>query len=282
MDNAINNNNDPAEVPEQPIEEESRLQEFVANIPWGKIILGFFILFLLIWAIIYFFNRNSSATPTVTTSTSTTISAVDQSVAARGAESAVVRLGIGDYNKILQPYFSLDNPNIFSANDTRVALMQALNTLEETIKFDLLAHLATQPNREQALDQYQQKLTTTLAQVKQLDVGLVDQGTQLVITLREADQSVKTTLAQLNTILQNGAAEGPLTDAYHNYLKALRDRNVTQLEQATLNELLSQVGPLTTQAEKRLVNITNNRKALIQDVQVIDANDPGLSLIKKP
>ncbi len=282
MDNAINNNNDPAEVPEQPIEEESRLQEFVANIPWGKIILGFFILFLLIWAIIYFFNRNSSSTPTVTTPTSTTISAVDQSVATRGAESAVVKLGIGDYNTVLQPYFSLDNPNVFSANDTRVALMQALNTLEETINFDLLAHLSIQPSREQALDQYQQKLTTTLAQVKQLDTGLVDQGNQLVITLREADQSVKTTLAQLNTILQNGASEGPLTDAYHNYLKALRDRNVIQLEQSTLNELLRQVSPLTMQAEKRLANITDNRKALIQDVQIIDANDPGLNLIKKP
>lgn len=282
MDNAINNNNDPSEVPEHQIEEESRLQEIIANVPWGKIILGFFIIFLLIWAVIYFFNRNQSSTPPVTTPTSTTISAVDQSVAVRGAESAVVKLGVGDYNKILQPYFSLDNPNQFSANDTRVALMQALNVLEETLNFDLLAHLATQPSREQALDQYQQKLTNTLAQVKQLDAGLVDQGAQLVITLRESDQSVKTSLDQLNTILQNGAQEGPLTDAYHNYLKALRDRNVTQLEQSTLNELLVKVGPLTTQAEKRLVNITNNRKALIQDVQIIDANDPGLSLIKKP
>jgi hypothetical protein len=283
MDNAINNNNDTPELPEEEMEGESRLQEVLSSIPWGKVILGFFILFIVIWAVIYFFNRNSSSTPVVvTTTTPVVINAVDQNIVMRGADSAISKLGVADYNKILQPYFSLESPNQFSADDSRVALMQALNTLEQTVNFDLLVHLATEPSREQALNQYEQKLRTTLDQVKQYNALLATQSSQLVITLRGADELVLTRLGRLNNVLQSGAPEAALTEAYHSYLNALRDRAVTQLEQSTLNELLRQVSPLVNQAERRLVNITDNRKALIQDVQIIDASDPGLTLIKKP
>ncbi len=283
MDNAINNNNDTPELPEEEMEGESRLQEILSSIPWGKVILGFFILFIVIWAIIYFLNRNSSSTAVVvTTTTPVVINAVDQNIVMRGADSAISKLGVADYNKILQPYFSLESPNQFSADDSRVALMQALNTLEQTVNFDLLVHLATEPSREQALNQYEQKLRTTLDQVKQYNALLATQSSQLVITLRGADELVLTRLGRLNNVLQSGAPEAALTEAYHSYLNALRDRAVTQLEQSTLNELLRQVSPLVNQAERRLVNITDNRKALIQDVQIIDASDPGLTLIKKP
>ncbi len=283
MDNAINNNNDTPELPEEEMEGESRLQEILSSIPWGKVILGFFILFIVIWAIIYFLNRNSSSTAVVvTTTTPVVINAVDQNIVMRGADSAISKLGVADYNKILQPYFSLESPNQFSADDSRVALMQALNTLEQTVNFDLLVHLATEPSREQALNQYEQKLRTTLDQVKQYNALLATQSSQLVITLRGADELVLTRLGRLNNVLQSGAPEAALTEAYHSYLNALRDRSVTQLEQSTLNELLRQVSPLVNQAERRLVNITDNRKALIQDVQIIDASDPGLTLIKKP
>lgn len=283
MDNAINNNNDTPELPEEEMEGESRLQEILSSIPWGKVILGFFILFIVIWAIIYFLNRNSSSTPVVVTPTSpVVINAVDQNIVMRGADSAISKLGVADYNKILQPYFSLESPNQFSADDSRVALMQALNTLEQTVNFDLLVHLATEPSREQALNQYEQKLRTTLDQVKKYNATLANQTSQLVITLRGADELVLTRLGRLNNVLQSGAPEAALTEAYHSYLNALRDRAVTQLEQSTLNELLRQVTPLVNQAERRLVNITDNRKALIQDVQIIDASDPGLTLIKKP
>lgn len=283
MDNAINNNNDTPELPQEQMEEESRLQEVLSNIPWGKIILGFFILFIVIWAIIYFLNRNSSNTPVVTpTNTPVILNPADQNIVMRGADSAVSKLGVNDYNAILQPYFSLEAPNQFSADDSRVALMQALNTLEQTVNFDLLVHLATQPSREQALNQYEEKLRTTLDQVKQYNATLANQSSQLVITLRGADDLVVTRLNQLNTVLKSGAPQAALTEAYHSYLNALRDRGVMQLEQSTLNELLRQVSPLVNQAEKRLANITDNRKALIQDVQIIDANDPGLTLIRKP
>ncbi len=283
MDNAINNNNETPELPQEEMEGESRLQEILSSIPWGKVILGFFILFIVIWAIIYFLNRNVSTTPVVTTPTSSVvINPVDQNIVMRGADSAVSKLGVGDYNKILQPYFSLESPNQFSADDTRVALMQALNTLEQTVNFDLLVHLATEPSREQALNQYEQKLRTTLDQVKRYNATLANQSSQLVITLRGADELVVTNLSRLNNVLQSGAPETSLTEAYHSYLNALRDRGVTQLEQSTLNELLRQVAPLVNQAERRLTNITDNRKALIQDVQIIDASDPGLTLIKKP
>lgn len=283
MDNAINNNNDSPELPQEEMEGESRLQEVLSSIPWGKVILGFFILFIVIWAIIYFLNRNSSTTPIVVNPTTpVVINSVDQNIVMRGADSAISKLGVGDYNKILQPYFSLENPNQFSTDDSRVALMQALNTLEQTVNFDLLVHLATQPNREQALNQYEQKLRTTLDQVQQYNATLVNQSSQLVITLRGADELVVTSLSRLNDVLRSGAPEAALTEAYHSYLNALRARSVTQLEQSTLNELLRQVAPLVNQAERRLVNITDNRKALIQDVQIIDASDPGLSLIKKP
>ncbi len=283
MDNAINNNNETPELPEEEMEGESRLQEILSSIPWGKVILGFFILFIVIWAIIYFLNRNSSSTPVVVTTTApVVINAVDQNIVMRGADNAISKLGVADYNKILQPYFSLESPNQFSADDSRVALMQALNTLEQTVNFDLLVHLATEPSREQALNQYEQKLRTTLDQVKKYNATLANQSSQLVITLRGADELVLTRLGRLNNVLQSGAPEAALTEAYHSYLNALRDRGVTQLEQSTLNELLRQVSPLVNQAERRLVNITDNRKALIQDVQIIDASDPGLTLIKKP
>lgn len=283
MDNAINNNNDTPELPPEQMEEESRLQEVLSNIPWGKIILGFFILFIVIWAIIYFLNRNSGSSPVVTpTNTPVVLNSADQNIVMRGADSAVSKLGVDDYNAILQPYFSLETPNQFSADDSRVALMQALNTLEQTVNFDLLVHLATQPSREQALNQYEEKLRTTLDQVKQYNATLANQSSQLVITLRGADDLVVTRLNQLNTVLKSGAPQAALTEAYHSYLNALRDRGVMQLEQSTLNELLRQVSPLVNQAEKRLANITDNRKALIQDVQIIDANDPGLTLIRKP
>lgn len=283
MDNAINNNNETPELPEEEMEGESRLQEILSSIPWGKVILGFFILFIVIWAIIYFLNRNSSSSPVVVTPTTpVVINSVDQNIVMRGADNAVSKLGVADYNKILQPYFSLESPNQFSADDSRVALMQALNTLEQTVNFDLLVHLATEPSREQALNQYEQKLRTTLDQVKKYNVALANQSSQLVLTLRGADELVVTRLGRLNNVLQSGAPEAALTEAYHSYLNALRDRGVTQLEQSTLNELLRQVSPLVNQAERRLVNITDNRKALIQDVQIIDASDPGLTLIKKP
>jgi hypothetical protein len=283
MDNAINNNNETPELPEEEMEGESRLQEILSSIPWGKVILGFFILFIVIWAIIYFLNRNSSSSPVVVTPTTpVVINSVDQNIVMRGADNAISKLGVADYNKILQPYFSLESPNQFSADDSRVALMQALNTLEQTVNFDLLVHLATEPSREQALNQYEQKLRTTLDQVKKYNVTLANQSSQLVITLRGADELVLTRLGRLNNVLQSGAPEAALTEAYHSYLNALRDRGVTQLEQSTLNELLRQVSPLVNQAERRLVNITDNRKALIQDVQIIDASDPGLTLIKKP
>lgn len=284
MDNAINNNNDASELPQEQMEEESRLREVLSTIPWGKIILGFFILFIVIWAIIYFLNRNSSSAQVVTTTTNTPviINPADQNIVMRGADSAISKLGVNDYNKILQPYFSLETANQFSADDSRVALMQALNTLEQTVNFDLLVHLATQPSREQALNQYEQKLRTTLDQVKQYNTTLANQGSQLVITLRGADDLVVTRLNQLNNVLKSGATQTALTEAYHSYLNALRDRGVMQLEQSTLNELLRQVAPLVNQAERRLTNITDNRKALIQDVQIIDASDPGLTLIRKP
>lgn len=282
MENEINNN-DSNELSSESSDEGSRLQELISNIPWAKILLGIFVLFLVIWAVIYFFNRGKN-TSTVTPSaqvTSIATNAVDQNIAIKAADNAASKLGVGDYNKILQPYFSLDSSNQFSANDTRVALLQALNTLEATLDFDLLAHLATQPNREQALNQYEQKLRSTVEQMKQYVATLQTQAGQLVITLRAADAQVATTLENLNTVLKNGAPEGPLTESYHSYMTALKDRSIMQLEQSTLNSLLAQVAPLQTQADKRLANITSNHKALVQDIQIIDANDPGLKLIQK-
>lgn len=266
---------------EDEVDGSSRLRELISNVPWGKVVLAIFGLFLLIWLLIYLFGGRGTSTPVQPVTDSVSVGALEQGATTRGAMNATAKLGSADYNRVLQPYFSLDTNPAYSQSDSRVALLQALNTLESAIDYDVLSYLAGSSDRAQALSLYEQKLTSTLATAQQLVDGLTRDLEQTKLAFALADTEVQQSLVALNNALEQQTSGSDVTAAYQAYQKTIEVRTSITVHQGLLNDVIKLAAPLFVRADKRVNNIQLNRQALIDNVQVVDADDPGLILIRR-
>ncbi|MBP7057323.1 hypothetical protein KBB08_02425 [Candidatus Gracilibacteria bacterium] len=282
MDTTPNNSQLPEESGvDSEVDGSSRLRELISNVPWGKVVLAIFALFLLIWLLIYLFGGRGTSAPVQPITDSVAVGALEQGATTRGAMNATAKLGSADYNSVLQPYFSLDANPAYSQSDSRVALLQALNTLESAIDYDVLSYLAGASNREQALNAYEQKLTSTRSTAQQLVDGLTRDLEQTKLAFAVADTEVKEALVVLNNNLEQQASSSDVTAAYQVYQKNIEVRTSITVHQGLLSDVIKLAAPLFGRADKRLNNIQLNRQALIDNVQVVDTDDPGLILIRR-
>lgn len=258
--------------------ESSRLQDFISNIPWGKIILGVFILFLMIWGIIYLFSSKK------TTTTPETIVQVEESkklIASNQANFTTSLLGTENYNTIIQPHFSLD-PTVITATEPKVALLQALGVLEQSLKFDVWAYLANQTDRANALDSYKNKLVSSVNSSTQWLAQANAKRQEVQIAKEQAIARQAQALQQVNATLASDPANTSFIEEYRQFIEANNQVALLDGEIALLNQIINQAPELLAKANIRSQNIDLNHEAIVKDIKVIDLDDPGLRLVIKP
>ena len=144
-----------------------------------------------------------------------------------------------------------------------------------------MSYLASANSREEALNTYEQKLTATVSTVQQLRDVLVREQDQANQASTIAVSETRQTLQTLNQKLSEQASVADITDAYQHYQKSLAARTSITIHQSMLDDIIKLADPLFVRADKRLKNIQLNRQALIDNIQVVEADDPGLVLIRK-
>lgn len=260
---------------------ESRPSEIIFSAPWFKIAIGAVVVFLLAWGGIALFNRifqrqevNVNEIQNVTT--------IDSGIARNQAEKAHTILGAQNYNKVLQPQFTLQTLTTITASDSKVALLQALTVLDNTVEFDVLAYLNSASDREAALKIYESKLKNGIDSVNRLTDTMNKRSESLIqeITSLEADNGQN--LLDLNRLLLENPTNPQVVGSYAQYVRMLQNKAQFEVEQQLVHEVLAQVPSILDNANKRLQNITLNKTALLANIQIVNTEDIGLTLVNTP
>lgn len=259
-------------------EDQSGVSGVLRSIPWKRIVFGALLLFFFVWGLVYLFTSGSSRSPVVVPPV--VIEESKRVLATEQASIAAGLLGSASYNAILQPNFSL-NPVDITANEPKIALLQSASVLEQVLAFDLLAHLETQSNKNDALQQYENKLNQSLGATEQWLTVSADRLRELAGAITNATQQKSSLLQEVNAALVSDPAAATFPALYGHFVEANNQVLVLESDQGLLTQIIRQVNPLLAQARIRKENITLNRDALLQGIQVVDLDDPGLSLILK-
>lgn len=258
----------------------SRLSEFISNIPWGKILLGAFVLFFLIWGGIYLFSGNKSTSTTVVVP-NIQIDEAKKTVAQEQANSVSALLGHENYNATLQPHFSLD-PAQITAEEPKIALLQSAGVLEQTVKFDLWAHLTGEPNRDTALQAYETKLDQALVASANYLAQVNEKRAEVITTKTNTELRQKQLLLTINNLLLADPASPEVVTQYQSFATTADQLARLNSELSLIDQCIKQAKPLIAKAEIRQKNMQLNRNAIVQNIQVVDLDDPGLQFIVKP
>jgi hypothetical protein len=249
---------------------ESRPSEFVFKAPWFKIVIG-----------IALFNRVFQK-PEVNINEMQNVSAVDRGIAGAQAEKARTVLGVQNYNKVLQPQFTLQSLNTITASDPKVALLQALTVLDNTVKFDVLAYLNSASNRDASLKIYESKLINGIDSVNRLLDTMNKRNESLVQEITDLEVENSQNSLELNRLLVENPTNSQVVSSYAQYVRMMQNKAQFEVEQGLIREVLAQVSPILDNANKRLQNITLNKSALLANIQVVNTQDTGLNLINNP
>src|SRR3989304_7289964 len=254
----------PLEAEELP---DSRASEVIFSAPWFKIAVGAVIVFLLAWGGIAFFNRIFQKSE-VNVNEVQNVGTINRSIANNQAEKARNILGKQNYNTVLQPQFSLQTLNTITASDPKVALLQALTILDNTVEFDVLVYLSSSRDRDAALKIYENKLISGLDNVNRLleTMNKRDESlTQEIITLTTENEQI---LPDLNRSLIENPTNPQVVSTYAQYVRLLQSEAQLGVEQQLVREVIAQVNPVLDKANKRLQNITLNKSALLANIQI--------------
>ncbi|OGC81326.1 MAG: hypothetical protein A2V81_00755 [Candidatus Abawacabacteria bacterium RBG_16_42_10] len=268
----------PLEAEELP---DSRASEVIFSAPWFKIAVGAVIVFLLAWGGIAFFNRIFQKSE-VNVNEVQNVGTINRSIANNQAEKARNILGKQNYNTVLQPQFSLQTLNTITASDPKVALLQALTILDNTVEFDVLVYLSSSRDRDAALKIYENKLISGLDNVNRLleTMNKRDESlTQEIITLTTENEQI---LPDLNRSLIENPTNPQVVSTYAQYVRLLQSEAQLGVEQQLVREVIAQVNPVLDKANKRLQNITLNKSALLANIQIVNTKDQGLNLVNNP
>ncbi|MBI4835682.1 MAG: hypothetical protein HY817_00310 [Candidatus Abawacabacteria bacterium] len=257
--------------------ESNNLQEFVSSIPWGKILLGVFVLFLLIWGLIYLFSGPSIPT----TPEEINIDETKRNVAIDQANQAASMLGVASFNALLQPKFSLE-PSDITADEPKIALLQVLGVLEQTLTFDVWAYLQGKDNREQALAEYSDKLSESLNDAQQWLATLNAKKIEVNAAKEDTLRQLNISLSEVNRLLALSPDSAEVITHYTAFVEANYQLARLNSEAQLLVQSANQAFPLLDRATIRKRNIELNRQAIINNIQVVDLDDPGLKLIIQP
>lgn len=255
--------------------DETDFSDTLRSIPWGKIVLGAVVLFLIVWGVVYLFTGNKT-TPTV--DTPIVVEQSKQNIALNQAQVAGSLLGENQYNEILQPNFSLDAVQITS-NEPKVALLQASGVLEQTLNFDLFAHLAAEADKQVALQRYEAKLDQSLNATKAWLNEAANRLKDLASAINSTTQRQAAILREVNTLLVTDPTSTVVPTQYNQFIEVSNQIAVLNTEQSLLTQIIRQVNPLLNKASLRQQNITLNRSALLQGIRVVDLDDPGLKFV---
>ncbi len=260
-------------------DEQSGLRETLQSIPWGKILLGAIVLFLIIWGLVVLFSGDESAP---ITDAPVAIEESKKTIAVENAAEAASLLGQAQYNAIMQPNFSVDENTIITANEPRIGLLQASSVLEQTLNFDVFAYLVNESDKAAGLRQYENKLNQGTIATEQWLLQAAARLKELAAIIANNTQTQAQLLREVNTILTTDPASTLVQTQYSQFVETANQLAVFNTEQTLLTQIIRQVNPLLKRAEIRKSNIALNREALIQGIRVVDLDDPGLKLVVDP
>lgn len=259
-------------------EEGSRLREFISNIPLGKILLGAFLLFMVIWGVIYLFSGNK---PNTLVPTQVQIEEAKKTIAQDQAIVASNLLGSENYNATLQPRFSLEPADI-TADEPKIALLQSAGVLEQTLNFDLWAHLSGQVDREGALKAYENKLDQSFAKTQDSLTQVGEKRAQISIDIANTELQQRQALGELNSFLVLDPTAAEVITHYKSFATSTDQIARLTSEYQLLGQTITQALPFIARAEIRTTNIQLNREAIVENIKIVDLDDPGLKLVVKP
>ncbi len=260
---------------------EAGTSEVIFSAPWFKIAVGGVIVFLLAWGGIALFNRIFQKSE-VSVNEVQSVGTAYRGIASNQAEKARNTLGTQNYNKVLQPQFSLQTLNTITASDPKVALLQALTVLDNTVEFDVLAYLSSASNRDASLKVYENKLISGLDNVNKLLETMNKRSDSLAQEIGALDTENNQSLPDLNRLLTENPTNPQVVSSYAQYVRILQNKAQLQVEQQLVREVIAQVGPVLDKANRRLQNVTLNKNALLANIQIVNTDDKGLNLVSNP